>query len=146
MIMHYTITRNSCSRSCSWQNEAKNGNLYSVPDATRKRVVEVHTLADEVRIFEEGALIAAHPVLEGRHQRRVAAGHRKAQRIADPGRVLFLDQVLQACGEVCACYADVPQQGQQASAPQRPSRTNGSGCQCATFRCWCQALWRRWGR
>ena len=27
------------------------GNLYSVPDATRKRVVEVHTLAGEVRIF-----------------------------------------------------------------------------------------------
>jgi hypothetical protein len=63
------------------------GNLYSVPDATRKRVVEVHTLADEVRIFENGALIAAHPVLEGRHQRRVAAGHRKMPRtITDPRR------------------------------------------------------------
>jgi hypothetical protein len=48
------------------------GNLYSVPDATRKRVVEVHTLADEIRIFEDGILIASHPVLEGRHQRRVA--------------------------------------------------------------------------
>jgi transposase len=60
------------------------GNLYSVPDATRKRVVEVHTLADEVRIFEDGTLIAAHPVLEGRHQRRVAAGHRKMARIARP--------------------------------------------------------------
>jgi Mu transposase, C-terminal domain len=31
-------------------------------------VVEVHTLADEVRIFEDGTLIATHPVLEGRHQ------------------------------------------------------------------------------
>jgi hypothetical protein len=40
-------------------------NLYSVPDATWKRVVEVHTLANEVRISEDGALIAAHPVLEG---------------------------------------------------------------------------------
>src|SRR4029078_2380950 len=60
------------------------GNLYSVPDATRKRVVEVHTLANEVRIFEDGALIAAHPVLEGRHQRRVATGHRKMPRITDP--------------------------------------------------------------
>jgi hypothetical protein len=40
------------------------GNLYSVPDATRKRIVEVHTLADEVRIFEDGTRIAAHPVLE----------------------------------------------------------------------------------
>jgi transposase len=54
------------------------GNFYSVPDATRRRVVEVHTLANEIRIFEEGELIAAHPVLEGRHQRRVAPGHRKS--------------------------------------------------------------------
>ncbi|KLK92413.1 integrase [Microvirga vignae] len=53
------------------------GNFYSVPDATRRRVVEVHTLADEIRIFEDGQLLAAHPVLEGRHQRRVAPGHRK---------------------------------------------------------------------
>lgn len=53
------------------------GNLYSVPDATRKRVVEVHSLADEIRIFEAGRLIATHPVLEGRHQRRLTPGHRK---------------------------------------------------------------------
>ena len=52
------------------------GNLYSVPDATRRRLVEVHTLADEIRIFEDGVLIATHPVLDGRHQRRVAPGHR----------------------------------------------------------------------
>ena len=38
----------------------------------------MHTLADEIRIFEEGELIAAHPVLEGRHERRVAPGHRKS--------------------------------------------------------------------
>ncbi|WGF90205.1 IS21 family transposase [Marinivivus vitaminiproducens] len=55
------------------------GNAYSVPDATTRRVVEVHTLAEEVRIFEDGALIAAHPVLEGRHQRRVEPGHRRIQ-------------------------------------------------------------------
>lgn len=59
------------------------GNLYSVPDATRKRIVEVHSFADEVRIFEDGTLIAAHPVLEGRHQRRVAAGHRQMTRHTD---------------------------------------------------------------
>jgi len=54
------------------------GNFYSVPDATRRRTVEVHTLAQEIRIFEDGELIAAHPVLEGRHQRRVAPGHRRS--------------------------------------------------------------------
>jgi transposase len=59
------------------------GNLYSVPDATRKRVVEVHTLADEIRIFEDGTLIANHPVLDGRGRRRVAPGHRKLRVIAE---------------------------------------------------------------
>ena len=53
------------------------GNLYSVPDATRKRVVEVHSLADEIRLYEADRLIATHPVLEGRHQRRLAPGHRR---------------------------------------------------------------------
>ena len=33
-------------------------NLYSVPDTTRRRVFDVHVLADEVRIFEDGALVA----------------------------------------------------------------------------------------
>ncbi|CAK7261977.1 MULTISPECIES: IS21 family transposase [unclassified Shinella] len=53
------------------------GNAYSVPDATRSRLVEVHSLANELRIFENGTLIAVHPVLEGRKQRRVHPDHRK---------------------------------------------------------------------
>ena len=53
------------------------GNFYSVPDTTRRRTVEVHTLAEEIRIFEDGTLIAAHPVLEGRQQRCIAPDHRK---------------------------------------------------------------------
>jgi transposase len=54
------------------------GNLYSVPDGTRRRVVEVHTLASEIHILEGDTLLAIHPVLEGRGQRRVARGHRTA--------------------------------------------------------------------
>jgi transposase len=52
------------------------GNLYSVPDGTRRRPVEVQVTAAEVRILEEGQLIAVHPVLEGRGRRRIAEGHR----------------------------------------------------------------------
>ncbi|RYI35779.1 MAG: IS21 family transposase [Acetobacteraceae bacterium] len=52
------------------------GNLYSVPDGTRRRPVEVQVTATEVRILEEGRLIAVHPVLEGRGRRRIAEGHR----------------------------------------------------------------------
>jgi len=54
------------------------GNLYSVPDTTRKRVVEVQNHPCHVRIFEDGVLIASHPVLEGKNQRRVDPTHRKA--------------------------------------------------------------------
>jgi len=54
------------------------GNIYSVPDATRSRMVEVHSLADEVRVFENGKLIAAHPFLEARKQRRVHPDHQRS--------------------------------------------------------------------
>ncbi|MFM8800425.1 MAG: IS21 family transposase [Tagaea sp.] len=57
------------------------GNLYSVPDATRKRVVEVQNHPREIRIFEDRKLIAVHPVLDGRNQRRVDPSHR---RLAQP--------------------------------------------------------------
>lgn len=60
-----------------------NGNLYSVPDRTRRRIVDVQTLAEEVRIYEDRRLLAVHPLLEGRGQRRVAPGHR---RWPPPGR------------------------------------------------------------
>ena len=53
------------------------GNLYSVPDRTRKRVLEVQHHPREIRIFEDGQLIARHPVLQGKNQRRVDPGHRR---------------------------------------------------------------------
>jgi transposase len=52
------------------------GNLYSVPNSTRRRIVDVHNTADEVRILDAGHVIAVHPVLDGRGQRRILAGHR----------------------------------------------------------------------
>jgi hypothetical protein len=52
-------------------------NLYSVPDTTRRRVFEVHVLADEIRIFEDGALVATHALLEGRGEKRLDPSHRK---------------------------------------------------------------------
>ena len=52
------------------------GNEYSVPDTLTRRVIEVHRLASELRLYDRGALVAVHPVLEGHGQRRVADGHR----------------------------------------------------------------------
>jgi transposase len=48
----------------------------SVPNTARRRPVEVHSTTDEVRILEEGSIIAVHPVLDGRGQRRIVVGHR----------------------------------------------------------------------
>ncbi len=53
------------------------GNLYSVPDTTRRRVLDVHVLADEIRIFEDGTLVATHAPLEGRGEKQLDPSHRK---------------------------------------------------------------------
>jgi len=78
------------------------GNLYSVPDCTRRRVVEVHTLANEIRILEDDKLIAAHPVLEGRGQRRIAGGHRTAPPPANSTTVRQAPQPPAPAGTVVA--------------------------------------------
>lgn len=54
------------------------GNLYSVPDRTRKRVLEVQHHPMDIRIFEDGQLIACHPVLQGKKQTLVDPSHRKS--------------------------------------------------------------------
>ena len=56
------------------------GNLYSVPDGTVKRVLEVETTADCVRIHDGQRLVAVHALLHGRRQRSVLPGHRQPRR------------------------------------------------------------------
>ena len=52
------------------------GNEYSVPDTTQRRIVEIQVTCDHVHILDEGRLVAVHEVLSGRGQRVVAEGHR----------------------------------------------------------------------
>ena len=58
------------------------GNYYSVLDGTRSRVLEVETTPCQVRIHEEGQLIATHALLQGRKRRSVLPRHRQLQRAA----------------------------------------------------------------
>lgn len=53
------------------------GNLYSVPDTTRRRILDVHVLADAIQLFEDGVLVATHVPFEGRDQKRLDPAHRK---------------------------------------------------------------------
>jgi len=66
------------------------GNLYSVPDTTRKRVLDVQSHPKEIRIFEDGALIGVHPVLDGKHRRHIDPAHRKAMPMAMPAEIVPL--------------------------------------------------------
>src|ERR1700733_10711085 len=52
------------------------GNLYSVPDTTRRRIFDVQVLADEIHIFEDGVVVAIHAPLEGRGEKRLDPSHR----------------------------------------------------------------------
>jgi transposase len=79
------------------------GNQYSVPDGVQKRVVEVHTLADELRIFDAGKLIAAHPRLEGRGQRLIAAGHRRRRQPLISADNPEAAAIVARPGEIVAC-------------------------------------------
>jgi transposase len=78
------------------------GNRYSVPDGTRSRTVEVHTLAQEIRIFEDGQLIAAHPVLHGRRQYSILPAHRKLVRGAARASGAAMGTPLARAGEAVA--------------------------------------------
>jgi transposase len=68
------------------------GNLYSVPDTTRRRILDVHVLADAIHVFEGGTLVATHLPLEGRDQKRLDPAHRKtpprSQRRTDGERAI----------------------------------------------------------
>ena len=64
------------------------GNAYSVPDTARRRVLEVHSMVDEIRILEGGVLIASHVPLQGRHQACIDPAHRRPRQRAgsQPGQ------------------------------------------------------------
>jgi hypothetical protein len=53
-----------------------------VSDTTRPRIVEVQNHSTEGRIFEDRKLIACHPVLEDKNQKRVNPSHRKPLPVA----------------------------------------------------------------
>ncbi|MFK7892716.1 MAG: IS21 family transposase [Granulosicoccus sp.] len=56
------------------------GNLYSVPDGTQSRQVQVERTATELRILDGQELLAVHELLLGKHQRQVSNGHRTRAR------------------------------------------------------------------
>jgi len=60
------------------------GNLYSVPNGTKSRHLQVERTATELRILDEGTLIAVHPLQLGKNQRQVIPGHRTSSAVVVP--------------------------------------------------------------
>lgn len=54
-----------------------NGNDYSVPEGLNSREVKVRATLDEVYLYQKDEMIACHPVLDGKGERRLAPEHRR---------------------------------------------------------------------
>jgi len=57
---------------------AYNGNSYSVPEGMAHAAVDVRATLTELHLLQDGKLLAVHPLLPGRGQRRLAAEHRRS--------------------------------------------------------------------
>ena len=58
-----------------------NGNSYSVPDGIDGREIEVRASLEEVALYQDEKLIARHPLLVGKGERRLAPEHRRNVRL-----------------------------------------------------------------
>jgi transposase len=59
---------------------AYNGNDYSVPDGLLEHEITVAATLEEVRLYQHGQLVAVHPLLETKGQRRLDPGHQRHSR------------------------------------------------------------------
>jgi len=60
------------------------GNLYSVPNGTGRKPLQIERTATELRILDGQLLLAVHPLLLGKNQRQVIEGHRASTPIVVP--------------------------------------------------------------
>lgn len=58
-----------------------NGNDYSVPEGLNFREVNVRATLDELYLYQKDEMIACHPVLDGKGERRLAPEHRRNLRL-----------------------------------------------------------------
>lgn len=59
---------------------AYNGNEYSVPDGLKSVAVEVRATLEEVGLYQDGRLLASHPLLAGRGKRLLDPAHRRGSK------------------------------------------------------------------
>lgn len=59
---------------------AYNGNEYSVPDGLKRVEVEVRATLEEVGLYQDGRLLASHPLLDGRGKRLMDPAHRRGNK------------------------------------------------------------------
>ncbi len=75
---------------------AYNGNEYSVPDGLKRAEVEVRATLEEVSLYQDGKLLASHPMLDGRGKRLLDPAHRRgSKQRPDNGRFCNFDDIVQ---------------------------------------------------
>jgi transposase len=59
---------------------AYNGNEYSVPDGLKRVEVEVRATLEKVGLYQDGRLLASHPLLDGRGKRLLDPAHHRGSK------------------------------------------------------------------
>ena len=60
------------------------GNLYSVPNGTGRKPLQIERTATQLRILDGQILLAVHPLLLGKNQRQFIQGHRASSPSVTP--------------------------------------------------------------
>jgi hypothetical protein len=68
---------------------AYNGNDYSVPEGLTQPEVTIAATLEEVRFYQHSQLVAVHPILEVKGQRRLDPSHQRRARKESPDRWRF---------------------------------------------------------
>jgi hypothetical protein len=75
---------------------AYNGNEYSVPDGLKRVEVEVRATLEEVSLYQEGRLLASHPLFDGRGKRLLdPAHHRGSKQRPGNGQFCNIDDIVE---------------------------------------------------
>ena len=80
------------------------GNLYSVPNGTGRKPLQIERTATELRILDGQLLLAVHPLLLGKNQRQVIDGHRKANPSVIPiAQPIAKETMIERAGDSIVC-------------------------------------------
>jgi transposase len=86
---------------------AYNGNEYSVPDDLKSLEVEVRATLEDIGLYQDGRLLASHPLLEGRGKRLLSPSHHRGSRQRPENRFSGIEDMVEVQRRPLEAYEEV---------------------------------------